>query len=537
MPPKVYASQACRACRRLKRKCTREVPTCALCYRLGKTCEYAETAASDSTISTRLSHIENILHVDGVSPSRSLPGISPAAFFLRPAEAFPLPFFLDSEFLTPQGVNFLSWSRHPQIHQIVAEHLDDDDRVALCEEYLKTVHKWLPIVSRKRLLSEVNSDPAEADGCLAIFLLCIKALSTKDGDCAKTSSWYLLARSLCSEAESAGFLSLRLAQSLVLLAVYELSHAIYPGAYLTLGRASRLGILLGIHDRKNNQLFKPAETWTLREEQRRTWWAIFLLDRLMNIETNLALTVPEPVQDELLPINDEDWDEGKIVPSEPLYTTSFSNLTTVGSFAKMCQSAHMLGKVINHRASKRSLQDVESLLPEAVALHSALSALHISIKEYISGVTSSDFSISGIISLSLCCSAQLLLYNLYGCNELLILIAQSRIAMETEMQSVSLRGIKSISFDVMPAIARANIECPLIAQCLYHVATECAWFVREDHEPQMYGALKDVVQELRSTGEKWHIATEYLALLQQAGVLNLINEDTDPSSTVTPSSG
>ncbi|KAL6792854.1 fungal-specific transcription factor domain-containing protein [Trichoderma sp. SZMC 28012] len=536
MPPKVYASQACRACRRLKRKCTREVPTCALCYRLGKNCEYAETAASDSTISTRLSHIEQILHVDGVSPSRSLPGISPAAFFPRPAEAFPLPFFLDSEYLSPQGLNSLSWSQNPQLHQVVAEHLDDD-RVALCEEYLKTVHKWLPIVSRKRLLNELNSDSAEVDGCLAIFLLCIKAFSTKDGECAKTSSWYLLARSLCSEAESAGFVSLRLVQSLVLLAVYELSHAIYPGAYLTLGRASRLGILLGIHDRKNNQLFKPAETWTLREEQRRTSWAIFLLDRLMNIETNLPFTVPEPVQDELLPINDEDWDEGKIVPSEPLFTLSFSSLTAVGSFAKMCQAAHMLGKVLSHRASKRSLQDVGSLLPEAVALHSALSALHLSIKEYISGTTSSDFSISGIISLSLCCSAQLLLYNMYGCNEPLVLIEQSRIAMETEMQSVSLHGIKSISFDVMPAIARANIECPLITQCLYHVATECAWFVREDHEPQMYSALEDVVRELKSTGEKWRIAMEYLSLLQQAGVLSLITVDTDASSTLTPSSG
>lgn len=248
------------------------------CYRLGKTCEYADSAASDSAISTRLSHIEQILQVDGASPSRTFPGITPPAFFPRPAEAFPLPFFLDSEYLTPQGINSLSWSRHPYIHQIVAEHLDDD-RVALCEEYLSTVHKWLPMVSRKRLLNELSSDPAEVDGCLAVFLLCIKAFNTKDGECARNSSWYLLARSLCSEAESAGFVSLRLVQALVLLTVYELSHAIYPCAYSTLGRASRLGILLGLHDRKNNQLFKPAETWTLREEQRRTWWAIFLLDR------------------------------------------------------------------------------------------------------------------------------------------------------------------------------------------------------------------------------------------------------------------
>jgi hypothetical protein len=143
----------------------------------------------------------------------------------------------------------------------------------------------MPMLSRKRLFKELNSDPADADGCLAILLLCMKALCNKDEVCAIDSPWYLLARSLCSEAESAGFLSLRLVQSLILLAAYEYSHAIYPCAYSTLGRASRLGMLLGLHDRKNNELFKPAETWTLREEQRRTWWAIFLLDRCLAFRT------------------------------------------------------------------------------------------------------------------------------------------------------------------------------------------------------------------------------------------------------------
>ncbi|RFU72569.1 zniicys6 transcriptional activator [Trichoderma arundinaceum] len=204
----------------------------------------------------------------------------------------------------------------------------------------------------------------------------------------------------------------------------------------------------------------------------------------------------------------------------------------------MCQAAHMLSKVMHHRANKRASQDVESLLPEAQALHAALSALHFSIKEYISNGSSSDVTNkSSIVALTLCSSAQLLLYNLYGCNEPLVLAEQSRIAMETEMQSASLNGIKSISFTVMPAIARANIDCPLIAQCLYHAATECAWFIREDHEPQMYSALEDILKELKSIGENWQIATEYLSLLQQAGVLNLMSYDTDASNTLTPSSG
>jgi hypothetical protein len=253
----------------------------------------------------------------------------------------------------------------------------------------------------------------------------------------------------------------------------------------------------------------------------------------MNAETNLPITVPEPARDELLPINDDDWDEGKIVPSEPLYTTSFSSLTSVGSFAKMCQAAHMLSKVLHHRASIRALQEVENLLPEAQVLHSALLALHSSIEGHISEGISRK---SAIIALAFCSSARLLLYNLYACNEPGVYAEQSRMAMETEMQRDSLDGIISIASNIVPTIARANIECPLIAQCLYHSATECAWFVREDHEAKWYNALEDVVRNLKLIGKNWNLATEYLALLQQSGVLDLINSET-ASHTLTPSSG
>ena len=61
--------------------------------------------------------------------------------------------------------------------------------------------------------------------------------------------------------------------------------------------------------------------------------------------------------------------------------------------------------------------------------------------------------------------------------------------------------------------------------------------MREDHEPQMYSALEDVVRELKSTGANWELATQYLSLLQQGGVLDLVNVDTDASTTVTSSSG
>ncbi|SCN86734.1 uncharacterized protein FFM5_04002 [Fusarium fujikuroi] len=62
------------------------------------------------------------------------------------------------------------------------------------------------------------------------------------------------------------------------------------------------------HDRDAQQLFKFADSWSKREEQRRTWWTIFVLDRFISMDTSgLPFSAPEPCPDELLPVNDEDW--------------------------------------------------------------------------------------------------------------------------------------------------------------------------------------------------------------------------------------
>ncbi|KAH6603814.1 hypothetical protein Trco_007260 [Trichoderma cornu-damae] len=147
--------------------------------------------------------------------------------------------------------------------------------------------------------------------------------------------------------------------------------------------------------------------------------------------------MPDPAQDELLPINDDDWDEGGIIPSEPLLTTSFSTKLRVMGQTKGLRNTSRASSPKHRRFIRLAL------------------------------VESNPFSIT-----------------------------------------------------VVPAIARANIECPLIAQCIYtHAAAECAWFIREDHEPRMYSAMEDLIGELRSVGESWSIAMEYLGLLQQTGVL------------------
>ena len=102
----------------------------------------------------------------------------------------------------------------------------------------------------------------------------------QENDQGPQTPFYAQAKRLYSLVESSGMMSLHLLQSSILIAVYEVGHGIHPPAYLSAGNAARLGIVMGLHDRSNaTQMFKRAETWTLREEERRTWWAALVLDR------------------------------------------------------------------------------------------------------------------------------------------------------------------------------------------------------------------------------------------------------------------
>ncbi|KAK7427998.1 hypothetical protein QQZ08_005429 [Neonectria magnoliae] len=254
------------------------------CIRLNKMCQYPDVAVSDPitdpNIDSRLHHLEQLLSVNSTSPPETSTPVGTDVFRTGqgPAHPFPSSFFLDADFFTPLGENALARCPQPPLHQMAASHLGVDP-VPTCAAYFSSVHTWLPITSRKRLMYELSTDPPD-DAYLMLLVLCMKICTPGDETQPKESSSYKLAKSLCSTAEIEGYVSIRLVQSLVLLAVYEYCHAIHPAAFLTISRAARLGILMGLQDRKNSpQLFKPPETWTLREEHRRTWWAIFVLDR------------------------------------------------------------------------------------------------------------------------------------------------------------------------------------------------------------------------------------------------------------------
>jgi hypothetical protein len=235
--------------------------------------------------------------------------------------------------------------------------------------------------------------------------------------------------------------------------------------------------------------------------------------RFINADTNgLPFAAPEPHRDEFLPVNDEDWDQGRLVPSEPLYAASFSSVTALGSFARTCQAAHMLGKVISHKKARMDCsQEITTLLPDGRRLHQALSALQLSLEQHGSPVSTNS---PPTAALAICITARYLLYNMYGCRDNLSTLSQN-IAMETEMQHLSVDGIRSLSMVTIPRLLELGSECPLMARCFFETAKLCAWQIREDHDVMTTrDILRRIEMELRRLGQRWTVASKSSAMLE-----------------------
>lgn len=221
--------------------------------------------------------IERLLDSDNPRPTLGS-GLRISA--IRPA-LFPATYFLDSDshYQVPSDRRDPGVPVPTEILKVLSSRAAMH---SLCDAYLRNTHDWLPMLSPKRIFQKVNDFSADADIGLSLLLLCMKLVSEIPSTLgqAAISPLYCMAKDLYSRLENSSLISLQLLQSAILIAIYEIGHGIYPAAYLGVGHAARLGIMMGLHDRKNaTQLFKEAATWSQCEEERRTWWTVVILDR------------------------------------------------------------------------------------------------------------------------------------------------------------------------------------------------------------------------------------------------------------------
>lgn len=115
--------------------------------------------------------------------------------------------------------------------------------------YFETVHKWMPIVSQKRMDRNMSNPMWEAGPDLALLFLCMKLIASRPQDGIESSQnpLYVSAKRFLALLEAAGTASLLVLQANLLITWFEYGQAIYPAAWMSAGWCLRYGSMLGIN--------------------------------------------------------------------------------------------------------------------------------------------------------------------------------------------------------------------------------------------------------------------------------------------------
>lgn len=174
-----------------------------------------------------------------------------------------------------------------QVASPIPEHIlhllgDIDDIRATASRFFAHIHSWMPFIAKKRFYDLYLPSPFQSRSDIVLLLLSLKLITTLPPTSPRNTRTplYYAVKHFHLQVEGSNIFSLPVLQAGVLLALYELGHAIYPAAYLSVGACARYGHALGISCSGSLQT-KRVLTLVEVEERRKTWWAIVILDRLV----------------------------------------------------------------------------------------------------------------------------------------------------------------------------------------------------------------------------------------------------------------
>ncbi|TVY88214.1 hypothetical protein LAWI1_G003897 [Lachnellula willkommii] len=222
---------------------------------------------------------------------------------------------------------------------------------AISSQYFSTVHSWLPIVSKKRFQEiALASSAGQIRSDYALLILGMDVvMSTSDEHNPRTPA-YLAFKQLYLKLEIQGIASIQILQAGILIALFELGHAIFPSAAVSVEACVRYGLELGINWGAKFPEKKPF-SWVDIEEQNRVWWAVVILDRFIKIGyQRRQFLIQHPSPNVLLPSDDIAFDEG-VMPPASLGILDSRSPRKLGRFALTAEATRLLGQVLDHIAS------------------------------------------------------------------------------------------------------------------------------------------------------------------------------------------
>ncbi|KAK5658730.1 hypothetical protein OQA88_1539 [Cercophora sp. LCS_1] len=437
-------------------------------------------------------------------------------------------------------------------------------------DYFSSVHHWFPFISRKRMVIGISLWEGGPDlAMLFLSMLLITTQEITDVEGALANPLYGASKRFLTLLEGSGTLSLIHLQSMILVALYEFGHGIYPAAWMSIGQCSRYIDIIGIPSFKDSSvMLGSCATWTEVEERRRVWWAVYILDRSISLGSKRRFSLPEPEPNHLLPVDDKAWDDGD--PSRGLSAPIATPLITQqGAFARLAQSAMLVSTVVTHCrtsimhyrthaipppfdfGSVTSLADTlssfartvrdelpkgpnDSCIPPATPLPTPPSTS----TESPDNVDNAGCMILYFSTLSprlLALSGLILLLDAHACPENLRdgpgpggMDAQPKTSDELAMQVRAISGLRETSFLIrdiglelleaaMLPTAQARVS-PLCLDALYGSVATLHWLWKEGGEETVHAAMGDVMRCLARVGMRWKLADEYLSLVHHHDV-------------------
>lgn len=153
----------------------------------------------------------------------------------------------------------------------------------ITSRYFKGVHRWLPIISRKRFnkcLANFNDLPPADFSMLLLAVRLITQYPSKDSEKEQDREvLYLATKTLFTQVQSFVSSSLYMIQAGIIIATYEHSHGMTEAAYVTVGTTARMAFSAGLHNKQCSDEPKGTKNWFEEEEALSTWWGLVICDR------------------------------------------------------------------------------------------------------------------------------------------------------------------------------------------------------------------------------------------------------------------
>ncbi|KGO78544.1 Transcription factor, fungi [Penicillium italicum] len=388
---------ACVVCRRRKLRCDGRRPSCGTCSRLGHECSYDEVRKKSGPkrgyvkqLEARLAQVETLLKCQDPEPTqRTSPQPLENAFTAPIADEsiLDLPDLSDLGGLGGIGGNMdssFSPSTGPSAGQPsqmlyppppttqagsnshwdlislgLEEPLPSQDVIdELDALFFEKIYPMMPIIHRPRYYAALNLAPNMRPPICLRYIMWCNAASISDKYFFLHNHFYQRARKYAEVDEMKGFgeniVSLAHCQTWIFIGTYEFRMIYFPRAWLSVGKAARLALMLGLNRLDGvgldvKQSILPPKDWTEREERRRVFWGAFATDRYSSVGTGWPILIDENDIMTNLPASEESFTKSK--PQRTLHLNDIitgDGISTLAPFACVMVLASLFGRNLVH---------------------------------------------------------------------------------------------------------------------------------------------------------------------------------------------